>query len=115
MCACGGIEIVIGVPEQTATISGTIPGRMVNIDVRDMACQGVGQIEPTCIAAAQVLQQGAKEEVVLIVVVRHQRQIATVISKLMICVDLAVIAPAVFVNDLAPGREALIPLNHFAK
>src|SRR5262249_45223098 len=109
----GGVAVVVGVPEQAAVVRRPVPGRAVQVDVDDVPGQRVENLHPVAVPRPQELHDAPEEDVVLVVVVRDDRRHALVVGGLVVGVHLAVVTPAVFVDDLTAGNEAAFRVHHF--
>ncbi len=99
-----GWLVVFGVPEVAAAVGGPILGGVVQIDVGHMTGKVVAERPPPMIGGLQEPGDETRGAVVLVVVVRHQ-------LTLVIGIELAEVAPAELVDDLAALRERLGPAH----
>ncbi len=98
---------MIGVPEQAAIISRAILLGMINVNIDDMPGEIGHEFEPTRVAAAQVLNGRAGDNVVLIIIVRHQRLWSGMANGFMIRVEIAEMSPAIFVDNFPSSKKRL--------
>src|SRR5262245_33047792 len=80
---------------------------MVHVNVADVPRKRICDIEPSLITAAQVLNQSALKDVILIVVMGNDRVRSFAVGRLVIRVDFSVSPPSVFVRLVAPGGQAV--------
>src|SRR5262245_24050137 len=102
---------MIRVPEQPVVVGRLVLRRVIDVDVEDMRRQFFELRPPAHVAAAEELLDEARNRIVLVVVVRDDRMIALVLQALVIAVDLAKVAPAVLVDDLALPLEGAFALD----
>ena len=104
--------IVVGVPEEPAAETRLVVARVVDVDVDEVARRVDHEFAPALLARAQEVHARAVHEVVLVVVVRDERARALVMHRFVVGVQVAEIAPAVFVDDLALREHRILPLDH---
>src|SRR5438105_8545604 len=102
---------MIGQPKHSAAVCGPILIGVVNVNVDNMAGERVRQIAPAAVARARELQNRTEDRIVLIVVMGNDRFGAVIISVLVVGINLAVIAPTIFVNDFAASEQAGRAIN----
>ena len=107
-------EIMIGVPEQPAVECRPVFLRVIHINVGSVLCTLPSQPRPPCVTGSQRMQACCPDKVVLVVVVRHEGLSALVIHRLVIGIEVTKVAPAVFIDQLAPVNETVGAIQHGA-
>src|SRR5437764_869530 len=97
---------MVGMPEKTAVVGGTVFFRMINIDIDHMSRKVFHELKPTRVPTAQELNQQPIDDIVLVVVVRYQRT-TTMANRFVIGIKVAKVAPAILVYDFTPCKKRL--------
>src|SRR4029453_19480830 len=102
------IHVMLRMPEMAAVVSGAIARRAIEDDVRDVRRELAHRRPPARVAGLHESRCHSRDRVVLIVVVRDQ---AVAANGFMVSVDLAEMAPAILVDDLAALAERRVAGN----
>ena len=103
--------MVIGVPEQAVVECCLVLLGMVDVNIHRMPCRVLGQAMPARISGSEKTHERAVDEVILVVVVRHERAGSFVQHGFMVSVQVTEVAPAVLVYQLTLGLKGVGPLH----
>ena len=67
-----GINIVLGMPEQTMVVFRLIPIRVINVYVPNVGTELIAQKKPVCVSGANELEQKCIQAIVLVIVMGNQ-------------------------------------------
>src|SRR6266511_2724565 len=84
---------------------------MVDIDVNDMLGQIIHEMEPSSLAASEVLNERPIDGIVLIVVMRYEWSTAFVSDRFVISIEIAKMSPTIFINDLPAIEKGIGPCD----
>ncbi len=104
-----GVGVVTGVPEQAAVVRGLVVGRVVDVDVADVAREVRHQPPPAPVAGPQKVHGEAGHRVVLIVVVRDVGLVRRLECGFVVRVQITEVPPAVFVGARRSWRRSPWP------
>src|SRR4029450_2454630 len=102
---CAGIQVMRGVPEQPSAVRGLVLIAVIEIDVADMAGEIDHQLPPASIASAHEVRREARDCVVLVVVVGDKELAWRLKRGLVVCRQVAKVAPTELVGALALREE----------
>src|SRR3989304_6620289 len=107
MSGCGGIRIMLSVPEKSTVKSVSIFARVVDIDVDHVLSEIACEFKPAAVTATQVLNDRSGYNIILIVVMRDPRTIFCVTDGFVIGVKIPKVTPTIFIDDLTPVEKTI--------
>ena len=105
------VDVMVRVPEQRVVVRALVAVGVVHVDVDDVRRQLAHQRPPPRVPGSQKPPAESGDGVVLIVVMRDERCAFSLEDGLVIRVEIAEIAPAVFVDEIALAREGVVAVH----
>src|SRR5437867_12389421 len=104
-------RVMARMPEQSVVVAGLVLRSVIDVDVDHMGGELIHHAEPTYVAASNELDEGPIDSVVLVVVMRDHWWLSSVVSRLVIGIDVAEMPPAVLVDDLPLVLEGVVAFD----
>src|SRR5215831_10635512 len=106
-----GVSVVVCMPEESPIVGRPIFLGVVDINIDDVSGEVIGKFEPAPVTTPDIMDDDPIKYIILIVIMRNQRGLASMRNRLMIGVEIPKVPPAILVNDFSPGAEGMRPLN----